>query len=636
MDTSAEPKPETPAETESPDEKAARKPAAKKASGLNAMLLADLKSMAGGLGIAGAGSMKKADLVSAIKAAQSGGQSGQESGSPSVQVTQRERRSGPAGSGQASSGRDRSSEAASESAREAAPEVEAQPSDRVEREARSDAKQAPAQERSSEGQAAPQGQGQPRAKQNQNRQDQNRQDQNRQDQNRQDQNKQSQPKQNQPKQTAEPGQGSDAGSQPDSDADAQAGAGQADPAGEGEGGRRNRRRRGRDRTASRAATPGVRGEPDTTILEDDVLVPAAGILDVLDNYAFVRTSGYLPGVDDVYLSLSIVRKYGLRRGDAVLGQVRQPREGERKEKFNPMVRVDSVNGAEPDTARTRPEFASLTPVHPSQRLRLEAEPGNVVGRIVDLVAPLGKGQRALLVAPPKSGKTTLLHTIAAAITRNHPECHLMVVLVDERPEEVTEFQRSVKGEVIASTLDLPAGDHTLIAELAIERAKRLVELGNDVVVLLDGLTRLGRAYNTAATGGGHTLPGGLDPSALLGTKRFFGAARSLEGAGSLTIIATASAGTGSKTDEALLEEFSDGANAVVRIESAPLDERLVPAIDVLNSSTRRDEHLLSDQERDIIRGLRRSWADMLPLEALASLHARVRGSATNIELLRKV
>ena len=252
-----------------------------------------------------------------------------------------------------------------------------------------------------------------------------------------------------------------------------------------------------------------------------MLVPAAGILDVLDNYAFVRTSGYLPGTDDVYLSLSMVRKFGLRRGDAIVGQVRQPREGERKEKFNPMVRIDNVNGADPEAARDRADFDSFTPVHPDDRLRLETDSTNLVGRVIDLVAPMGKGQRGLLLAPPATGTTTVLQSVAASITRNNPECHLMIVLLDERPEEVTDFQRSVKGEVIASTFDRPATDHTMVAELAIERAKRLVELGHDVVVLLDSLTRLGRSYNLAAPANGRVLAGGVDATALHPPKAFF-------------------------------------------------------------------------------------------------------------------
>ncbi|MEP6817833.1 MAG: transcription termination factor Rho, partial [Marmoricola sp.] len=336
---------------------------------------------------------------------------------------------------------------------------------------------------------------------------------------------------------------------------------------EDESGRRNRRRRGRDRdrggnnqsggggNANTSTNRGNRNEPDTTVFEDDVLIPAAGILDVLDNYAFVRTSGYLPGSDDCYVSLSMVRKLGLRRGDAITGQVRQPREGERKEKFNPMVTIDTVNGADPEASKTRVEFQKLTPLYASERLRLETDPGNLIGRVIDIAAPIGKGQRGLIVSPSKAGKTMIMQSIANSITTNNPECHLMVVLVDERPEEVTDFERSVKGEVISSTFDRPASDHTIVAELAIERAKRLVELGHDVVVLLDGITRLGRAYNLAAPASGRILSGGVDSAALYPPKRFFGAARNIEHGGSLTILATALIESGSKMDEVIFEEF---------------------------------------------------------------------------------
>ena len=322
-------------------------------------------------------------------------------------------------------------------------------------------------------------------------------------------------------------------------------------------------------------------------------MPAAGILDVLDNYAFVRTSGYLPGSDDVYVSLSMVRKFGLRRGDAVVGQVRQPREGERKEKFNPMVRIDSVNGTEPETAKDRVEFAKLTPLYPSERLRLETEPGNLIGRVIDIASPIGKGQRGLIVSPSKAGKTMIMQSIANSITTNNPECHLMVVLVDERPEEVTDFERSVKGEVISSTFDRPASDHTTVAELAIERAKRLVELGHDVVVLLDGITRLGRAYNLAAPASGRILSGGVDSAALYPPKRFFGAARNIENGGSLTILATALIESGSKMDEVIFEEFKGTGNMEIRLRRDFADKRLFPAIDAVQSGTRREELLMS-------------------------------------------
>ena len=365
-------------------------------------------------------------------------------------------------------------------------------------------------------------------------------------------------------------------------------------------------------------------------------MPAAGILDVLDNYAFVRTSGYLPGVDDVYLSLSMVRKYGLRRGDAVVGQVRQPREGERKEKFNPMVRIDSVNGMDPESGKNRVDFTKMTPLYPSERLRLETEPGNLVGRVIDLTAPIGKGQRGLIVSPPAAGKTTILQSIANSITTNNPECHLMVVLIDERPEEVTDFERTVKGEVIASTFDRPPADHTIVAELAIERAKRLVELGHDVVVLLDGLTRLGRAYNLTAPSNGRQLAGSVDSSSLHPPKRFFGAARNLESGGSLTIIATALVETGSVTDEVIFEEFQSAANMELRLRSDLAGDRLFPAVDTVASGTRREELLMGEEELQILRKLRTSLASQDPAKAHDALGQRLGRTSTNIELLRQV
>ena len=365
-------------------------------------------------------------------------------------------------------------------------------------------------------------------------------------------------------------------------------------------------------------------------------MPAAGILDVLDNYAFVRTSGYLPGVDDVYLSLSMVRKYGLRRGDAVVGQVRQPREGERKEKFNPMVRIDSVNGMDPEQGKNRVDFTKMTPLYPSERLRLETEPSNLIGRVIDLTAPIGKGQRGLIVSPPAAGKTTILQSIANSITTNNPECHLMVVLIDERPEEVTDFERTVKGEVIASTFDRPPADHTIVAELAIERAKRLVELGHDVVVLLDGLTRLGRAYNLTAPSNGRQLAGSVDSSALHPPKRFFGAARNLESGGSLTIIATALVETGSVTDEVIFEEFQSAANMELRLRSDLADDQLFPAVDTVASATRREELLMGEEELQILRKLRTSLSSQDACEGARALGQRLGRTSTNIELLRQV
>ncbi|MDO9454573.1 transcription termination factor Rho, partial [Nocardioides sp.] len=414
-------------------------------------------------------------------------------------------------------------------------------------------------------------------------------------------------------------------SQPAAQGGGQQGGGQANGAHQG-GGQQGAQRSGQ----------GNRHEPDTTILEDDIVVPAAGILDVLDNYAFVRTSGYLPGTDDVYLSLSMVRKFGLRRGDAIVGQVRHPREGERREKFNPMVRIDSVNGHDPETAKTRVEFAKLTPLHPSERLRLETDATNLVGRIVDIAAPIGKGQRGLVVSPAKAGKTMLLQSIAAAVSANNPECHLMVVLVDERPEEVTDFERSVKGEVIASTFDRPATDHTTVAELAIERAKRLVELGHDVVVLLDGITRLGRAYNHALPASGRLLSGDVDSASLHPPKKFFGAARNIENGGSLTILATVLVETGSRTDEVIYEELKDTANAEIRLRSELAERRLFPSVDVVASGTRREDLLLGEQELAIVWKLRRALSALDTAQAHERLLERLRKSQSNIELLTQV
>jgi transcription termination factor Rho len=371
-----------------------------------------------------------------------------------------------------------------------------------------------------------------------------------------------------------------------------------------------------------------------------VLVPVAGILDVLDNYAFVRTSGYLPGPNDVYVSLGQVKRYGLRKGDAVVGAVRAQRDGDqpqgRQQKFNALVRIDSVNGSSPDEARSRPEFGKLTPLYPQERLRLETEPNITTTRLIDLVAPIGKGQRGLIVSPSKAGKTLVMQAIANAITRNNPECHLMVVLVDERPEEVTDMQRAVKGEVIASTFDRPADDHTTVAELAIERAKRLVELGHDVVVLLDSITRLGRAYNLAAPASGRILSGGVDSSALYPPKRFFGAARNIENGGSLTIMATALIETGSKMDEVIFEEFKGTGNMELRLSRQLADKRIFPAIDVNASGTRREEILMSKEELNIVWKLRRVMGALEPQQAIELLLDRVKQTRSNIEFLMQV
>ncbi|MEZ0073934.1 transcription termination factor Rho [Planotetraspora sp. GP83] len=389
---------------------------------------------------------------------------------------------------------------------------------------------------------------------------------------------------------------------------------------------RERNRRGRDRFDS--------NEP--VISEDDVLIPIAGILDILDNYAFVRTSGYLPGANDVYVSLAQIRRNGLRKGDVVTGAVRQPRDGERREKFNALVRLDTVNGMEPEQARQRPDFNKLTPLYPQERLRLETEPNVLTTRIMDLVSPIGKGQRGLIVSPPKAGKTMVLQAIANAITHNNPECHLMVVLVDERPEEVTDMQRSVKGEVIHSTFDRPAEDHTTVAELAIERAKRLVELGHDVVVLLDSITRLGRAYNLAAPASGRILSGGVDSTALYPPKRFFGAARNIENGGSLTILATALVETGSKMDEVIFEEFKGTGNMELKLNRSLADKRIFPAVDVDASSTRKEEILMAKDELAIVWKLRRVLHALDMQQALELLLEKMKETKSNAEFLLQV
>ena len=565
------------------------------------MLLADLKSMAAGLAVPGAGSMKKAQLVDAIKAAQSG--PGKPIDKPAdkpadkpVEKPVEKPADKPADKPvekpavQPVVRRTRGEKPAAKPAENPADTQEsAEPHDQKPDKQGGQSKQQrqrqPKQSRQQQAQAQAHAQAQAQPDK-------------------------PQPQQAQQAQQAQPEkqvrQSQNTQSQNSQDQNAQSQVDDGDEDGEG-GSRRNRRRRGRDRERPPVRTGG-RNEPDTTILEDDVLVPAAGILDILDNCAFVRTSGYLPGPEDVYLSLSMVRKYYLRRGDAVVGQVRQPREGERREKFNPMVRIDSINGTDAEGAKERPDFGDAVPVHPHQRLRLATDEDNLIGRVVDIATPIGKGQRGLVLAPPRTGVTTLLRSIATSVTTNNPECHVMVVLVDARPEEVTDFQRAVKGEVVASTFDRPPADHTLVAELAIERAKRLVELGHDVVVLLDSLTRLGRAYNLAAPANGRVLGGVVDASAVHPTKEFFGAARKIEDAGSLTILATVTVDTGSATDEFFLEELSGTANLELRLSADRAARGIVPAIDVAASTTRFEEKLLAPAEGAVVGDLRKQLA----------------------------
>jgi len=404
-------------------------------------------------------------------------------------------------------------------------------------------------------------------------------------------------------------------------------------------GRRNDRGDRNDRGGSRFRDRGERGERqerEIQLSEDDVLVPVGGLLDILDSYAFIRTQGYLAGPNDVYVSLQQIRRNGLRKGDVITGQVRQAREGERKEKFNALVRLDTVNGLEPEAARDRVDFAKLVPLYPQERLRLETEPNILTTRVIDLVSPIGKGQRGLIVSPPKAGKTMVLQAIANAITTNNPEVHLMVVLVDERPEEVTDMQRSVKGEVIASTFDRPADDHTSVAELAIERAKRLVEMGHDVVVLLDSITRLGRAYNISAPASGRILSGGVDSAALYPPKKFFGAARNIENGGSLTILATALVETGSKMDEVIFEEFKGTGNMELKLDRRFADKRIFPAVDIDASGTRKEEILMGKEELNIVWRLRRVLHALESQQALELLLEKMKGTKSNVEFLIQI
>jgi transcription termination factor Rho len=595
----------------------------RKGGGLSSMLLPELKALAGQLGISGASGMRKADLVAAISARQVGAPS----------------------SRPAADRAEKAEKAPREERRERAPRDDAGTSGSAaagDRPARED--RAPREQRDGgEGGDAPQN-----GQQNGQRRDRgerpNRQDrQDRGDRQERDgepraaQGNQNQGGQNQGGQQGNQNQG---GPRDDRDFDD-----------EGGGRRSRRRRRGRDRDRGfegggggrndrndrQGRQRGPRGfDENVEVGEDDVLLPVAGILDILDSYAFVRTSGYLPGHNDVYVSLQMVKRFGLRKGDAVTGVVRQPREGEKQQKFNPLVRVETINGADPDAARNRVEFSKLTPLYPQDRLRLETEAGNLVTRVIDLVAPIGKGQRGLIVSPPKAGKTMVLQAIANAITQNNPEVHLMVVLVDERPEEVTDMQRSVKGEVIASTFDRPADDHTTVAELAIERAKRLVELGHDVVVLLDSMTRLGRAYNLAAPASGRILSGGVDSAALYPPKRFFGAARNIENGGSLTILATALVETGSRMDEVIFEEFKGTGNMELKLDRKLADKRIFPAVDVDASGTRKEEILMAPDELKTVWKLRRVLHALDQQQAIELLLGKLRETRSNFEFLLQV
>jgi transcription termination factor Rho len=360
-------------------------------------------------------------------------------------------------------------------------------------------------------------------------------------------------------------------------------------------------------------------------------VIGAGILDIVDDgYGFLRKERYLPGANDIYVSQSQIRRFGLRTGDMVTGQVRPPKDGE---KYYGLLRVTSVNGLDPEVAKGRPHFDALTPVFPHELLNLETDPKNLTQRLINLIAPIGKGQRGLIVSPPKAGKTTILKQIANGITANHPEVHLMAVLVGERPEEVTDFKRSVKAEVVSSTFDEPVEDHTTVAEMALNRAKRLVECGRDVVILLDSITRLTRAYNLAVPPSGRTLTGGVDPAALYPPKRFFGAARKVEEAGSLTIIATCLVDTGSRMDDVIYEEFKGTGNMELHLDRKLAERRIFPAIDVLRSSTRREELLLDEWTLKNVWTLRRMLAQIGSTDSLELVLNRMAKTANNKEFL---
>jgi transcription termination factor Rho len=417
--------------------------------------------------------------------------------------------------------------------------------------------------------------------------------------------------------------GNQNGSSADGDADA-----------DGSAGDRSNRNRQRDRRRGR----GLSEEIEPEILEDDVLLPIGGILDVLENYAFVRTAGYLPGANDVYVSLGQVKKYNLRRGDAIVGSIKQPREGENfgRQKFNALVRIDSINGQSQEEAATRDDFATLVPLFPQERLRLETTSDRLTGRLIDVIAPVGKGQRGLVAGGPASGKSAVLLQIAEAVSTNNPEVHVMVVLVDARPEEVTEAERTVKGEVIASTFDRPAEDHTMVAELAVERAKRLVELGQDVVLLLDSLTALGRAYAVSSASSARGSHSGVDAAALYPAKKFFGAARNIENGGSLTVIASVVTETGSAVDSAILDEFVDNANLELRLSRTVADQRIFPAVDVTASGTRREDLLLGGDEVALTWRLRRGLAARGPRAALEYVLGKLGDTPTNVEFLMHV
>ena len=648
----------------------------KRVGALSTMKLAELQGLAGGLGLTGTAKMRKSDLVIAIKARQSGGSSStpavaaSSSSEPAVQTSppaaerpvrtsrraQRPVMHSPADDGAATSKADQApldTAAPEDPPRDDASRHDGHPQRQNDRQQGSRANGRQNENRQQGGQQD--------NRQNENRQQDNRSNENRQQggqqDNRQNENRQqggqNDNRQNDNRQNDNRQQGGQndnrqhGGQQDNRQNDNRQHGGQQDNRGRYDqdddvpGGRRRNRQRSRDRKRRGGSGESFGGQNESVeaIQEDDVLVPVAGILEVLDSYAFLRTSGYLPGENDVYVPLGIVKKNGLRKGDAVTGAVRVLREGEQipaRQKFNALVRLDTINGLTPEQSAGRVDFSKLTPLYPQERLRLETEPNILSTRLIDLIAPIGKGQRGLIVSPAKAGKTLILQAIANAITTNNPEAHLMVVLVDERPEEVTDMQRAVKGEVIASTFDRPATDHTTVAELAIERAKRLVEMGHDVVILLDSITRLGRAYNLAAPASGRILSGGVDSSALYPPKRFFGAARNIENGGSLTILATALVDTGSKMDEVIFEEFKGTGNMELRLSRHLAERRIFPAIDLNPSGTRREEILMANEELKIVWKLRRVISALDQQQGIELLIDRLKKSKSNVEFLMQV
>jgi transcription termination factor Rho len=590
------------------------------AGGLSGMLLPELQRLAGEMGISGTGKMRKSQLISAIQEKRSGAAGG-ESASNGASAPARQRADQTDG-GRGRADGDRADGDRVNGERADRDRVDG---DRIDGE-RADGERQPRQD----GDRPQRQDGERQPRQDRDRGQSYQGDRQRQDRDRGQNYQADRPRQGGPQQGGQQG-GQQQGGQ-------QSGSQGAGPRDDDEFGGRggNRRGRFRERNRNRTRDRFGPGDAEPVIAEDDVLVPIAGIIDILDNYAFVRTVGYLPSPNDVYVSLAQVRRNGLRKGDVVTGAVRQQREGERREKFNALVRLDTINGVDPEQARNRPDFTKLTPLYPQDRLRLETEPHILTTRVIDLVSPIGKGQRGLIVSPPKAGKTMVLQAIANAITTNNPEVHLMVVLVDERPEEVTDMQRSVKGEVIASTFDRPADDHTTVAELSIERAKRLVELGHDVVVLLDSITRLGRAYNLAAPASGRILSGGVDSTALYPPKRFFGAARNIENGGSLTILATALVDTGSRMDEVIFEEFKGTGNMELKLDRKLADKRIFPAVDVDPSGTRKEEILLAPDELQVVWKLRRVLHALDTQQALELLLDKMKHTKNNNEFLLQV